>query len=302
MPFHLDPSFIGPIGAPYKLTSKIRRVTASNSGPFTFKGTNSYIIGHGHVAIIDPGPDDPDHIAALLAATNSETITHIFVTHTHLDHSPAAAILAQKTGAPIYAEGPHRAARILQEGEVDMLDRSADKAFQPDITLHHGDRIEGDDWAIEAIATPGHTANHMAFALYGENQLFCGDHVMAWSTSIVAPPDGSMVDYMASLHLLLSRQEQHYFPGHGRDIANAHDVVKGLIEHRQTRENAILRALNQRTMDIPTLVRTIYIDLPEHLVNAAALSVFAHLEDLTTRSLVCATPNLRLTSTYSIKR
>ena len=170
----------------------VRRIMANNPGPFTFKGTVSYIIGHGKVAIVDPGPDDEAHIGALLDAVRNETVTHIFVTHTHRDHSLAVPAIKAATGAMVYAEGPHRAARLLHIGEHNPLDASADRDFRPDVALKDGEVVAGDGWAVEAVATPGHTANHMVYALKEENALFAGDHVMAWATSIVAPPDGAM--------------------------------------------------------------------------------------------------------------
>jgi glyoxylase-like metal-dependent hydrolase (beta-lactamase superfamily II) len=177
----------------------VRRILVDNPGPFTFKGTLSYIVGRGKVAIIDPGPQDAAHQAALLDAVRGETVTHIIITHTHRDHSPGAAAIKAATGAPTYGEGPHRPARPLFTGETSRLDAGGDTAFIPDHRIAHGDVIAGDGWALEAVATPGHTANHMAYALKGTNVLFSGDHVMGWSTSIVAPPDGAMSDYMASL-------------------------------------------------------------------------------------------------------
>ena len=186
----------------------VRRVMANNPGPFTFKGTVSYIIGKGKVAIVDPGPDDPVHVAALLDAVRNETVTHIFVTHTHRDHSPAVPAIKHATGATVYAEGVHRAARPLHIGEMNPLDSAGDRNFVPDVYLKDGEIVEGDGWAVEGVTTPGHTANHMAFAVKGANTLFAGDHVMAWATSIVAPPDGAMSDYMASLRKLAARPEQ----------------------------------------------------------------------------------------------
>src|SRR4051812_15889634 len=192
----------------------VRRLLANNPGPFTFKGTVSYIIGRGRVAIVDPGPDDQAHIDALLRAVSGETVTHIIVTHTHRDHSPAAAAVKAATGAKTYAEGPHRSARPLHIGDVKRGE-GGDKDFVPDVTLKDGEVVGGTDWSLEAITTPGHTANHMAFALRGADLLFSGDHVMAWSSTNVAPPDGAMSDYMASLEKLSRRPEQVYFPDRG---------------------------------------------------------------------------------------
>src|SRR5437764_511963 len=188
----------------------VRRLLANNPSPFTFRGTVSYIVGRGRVAIVDPGPLDEAHIAALLDAVRGETVTHIFVTHTHRDHSPAVPRIKAATGALVLAEGPHRPARALHVGEAPPLDASNDTEFRPDRALADGETVRGDGWTIEAVATPGHTANHMAFALQEKNLVFSGDHVMAWSTPIVAPPDGAMSDYMASLHKLAARPERIY--------------------------------------------------------------------------------------------
>jgi glyoxylase-like metal-dependent hydrolase (beta-lactamase superfamily II) len=264
----------------------VRRVMADNPGPFTFKGTISYIIGRGKVAIVDPGPDDPHHIGALLDAVRNETVTHIFVTHTHRDHSPAVPAIKAATGATVYAEGPHRAARPLHIGEHNPLDSSGDRDFRPDVTLKDGEVVTGDGWSIEAVATPGHTANHMAYAFKDNSVLFSGDHVMGWSTSIVAPPDGAMSDYMASLNKLAKRNEAIYFPGHGPAITDASRFVHYYILHRMAREASILHRLSKGTTDIPTIVRAIYIGIDPRLTGAAGLSVLAHLEDLVTRGVV----------------
>ncbi len=264
----------------------VRRVMADNPGPFTFKGTISYIIGRGRVALVDPGPADPAHIGALLDAVRNETVTHIFVTHAHRDHSPAVPAVKAKTGAVVYAEGPHRAARPLHIGEQKRLDHSGDMDFRPDVALKDGEIVAGDGWTIEAVATPGHTANHMAYAFKEGNTLFCGDHVMAWSTSIVAPPDGAMSDYMASLDKLTKRGESVYFPGHGPAIPDAGRFVAYYILHRRAREASILHRLSKGATDIPTIVRAIYIGLDPRLTGAAGLSVLAHMEDLVTRGLV----------------
>lgn len=264
----------------------VRRVMCNNPGPFTFKGTVSYIIGRGKVAIVDPGPDDPAHIGALLDAVRNETVTHIFVTHTHRDHSPAVPAIKHATGATVYAEGIHRAARPLHIGELNPLDSSGDRDFVPDVYLRDGEVVEGDGWAVEAVTTPGHCANHMAYVLKGENSLFVGDHVMAWATSIVAPPDGAMSDYMASLRKLAARPEQLYFPGHGPVVPEATRFVNYLILHRKAREDSILYRLGKGETDIPTIVRAIYIGLDPRLTGAAGLSVLAHMEELVARGVV----------------
>ena len=209
-----DKRFDLPPGQVEEVAPGIRRLLCNNPGPFTFKGTVSYIVGRGRVAIIDPGPLDDAHAAALLDAVRGETVTHIFVTHTHRDHSPAAARIKAATGAPTLGEGPHRAARPLNIGsDVRPLDSSGDMDFRPDRVLADGDVVDGAGWSLEAITTPGHCANHMAYALKGTDVLFSGDHVMAWSTPVVAPPDGSMSDYMASLDKLVRRNETTYYPG-----------------------------------------------------------------------------------------
>jgi glyoxylase-like metal-dependent hydrolase (beta-lactamase superfamily II) len=264
----------------------VRRVLADNPGPFTFKGTVSYIVGRGRVAIIDPGPLDEAHIAALLDAVRGETVTHVFVTHTHRDHSPAVPRIKAATGAMVLAEGPHRPARPLHVGEAPRLDASNDTDFRPDRALRDGEVIAGPGWTIEAVATPGHTANHMAFAFKEADLLFSGDHVMAWSTPVVAPPDGAMSDYMASLQKLVRRSEPVYLPGHGGAVRDAPRFVAYYIRHRQAREASILHRLAKGEADVPTLVRAIYIGLDPRLVKAAGLSVLAHLEDLVTRGQV----------------
>ncbi len=270
-------------GLAVPLGDQVRRVTAPNANPFTFRGTNSYIVGHGHVAVIDPGPDDAAHIAALLAATAGETIDAILVTHSHRDHSDGVARLKAACGAPVYAGGRHRFARPPRPGESARLDAGTDDRFAPDITLADGGRIEGPDWSLEAIATPGHAANHMAFALEGSGMLFSGDHVMGWSTTVVAPPDGSMADYLRSLEILADRPETIYLPGHGAPIAEAPVFVRALKAHRKLREAAIMARIERGDRSIAAIVAVIYRETPAVLHSAAALSVLAHIEDLVAR-------------------
>ena len=280
----------------------VRRILCNNPGPFTFKGTVSYIVGRGQVAIIDPGPLDETHVATLLDAVRGETVTHIFVTHTHRDHSPAVAPIKAATGALVLAEGPHRPARALHVGEAPRMDASNDTEFRPDRTLADGDVVAGRGWTIEAVATPGHTANHMAFALKEADLLFSGDHVMAWSTPVVAPPDGAMSDYMASLRKLARRSEPIYLPGHGGMVREAPQFVQHYIDHRQGREAAILHRLAKGEADIPTLVRAMYIGLDPRLVHAAGLSVLAHLEDLAARGLVATEGEPSIEGRYRLPR
>ncbi len=263
----------------------MRRLVAPNGGPFTFTGTCSYVVGHGKVVIIDPGPDNPAHIAALLDAVKGETVSHILVTHTHRDHSPAAPALRAATGAPVTGCAPHHPARALALGEVAMLDAANDLAYAPDLVLADGEVLEAAGFELMALATPGHTMNHLCFVLPLENTLFSGDHVMAWSTSIVAPPDGSMAAYMASLDRLRGRAEAIYWPGHGGPVNDPQRFVRGLATHRRQRESSILARLAAGDRRIPQIVAAIYEGLDPRLKGAAGLSVFAHLEDLVARGL-----------------
>ena len=249
----------------------VRRVLCNNPSPFTFTGTVSYIVGKGKVAIIDPGPDDEAHAAALLDAVRGETVTHILVTHTHRDHSPNTARIKAATGATVYAEGPHRASRPRYESEKISSESGADRDFRPDVEVRDGDTIEGSGWALQAVATPGHTANHLAFAWQNRKMLFVGDHVMGWSTSIVAPPDGSMVDYMASLERLTARTRICISRATDRKSRKAPRYVRFLIRHRQAREASILHRLAKGEADIPTMVRAIYIGIDPRLTGGCRL-------------------------------
>jgi glyoxylase-like metal-dependent hydrolase (beta-lactamase superfamily II) len=293
-----DKSFNLTPGKVEEIMPGVRRLLCNNPSPFTFKGTVSYIIGKGKVAIVDPGPDDPAHIAALLDAVRGETVMHIFVTHTHMDHSPAVPAVKAATGAEVLAEGPHRPSRMLNVGEAPRMEGSNDTAFQPDWALADGEVVSGPGFTIEAVATPGHTANHMAFAFKEANILFSGDHVMAWSTPVVAPPDGSMGDYMASLDKLRGRPEQIYFPGHGGAVTNAPRFVAAYILHRKAREAAIVRQLEKGESDIPALVSAIYANLDPRLTRAAGMSVLAHLEDLVARGTIASDGPPSITGRY----
>jgi hydroxyacylglutathione hydrolase len=295
-----DRSFDLKPGVVKEIAPQVRALCAGNSGPFTFEGTVSYIVGRGNVAIIDPGPDNERHIEALLGAVRGETVTHILVTHTHRDHSPAVPAIKAATGAPSYGEGPHRASRPLHIGEINPLDAAGDMDFRPDHALRDGDLVSGSGWTLEAITTPGHCANHMAYALKETHSLFSGDHVMGWSTSIVAPPDGAMSDYMDSLYKIGKRSETVYFPGHGNVIRDATRFVQSYIRHRQGREESILYRLSKGAADIPTMVRAIYIGLDPRLVGAAGLSVLAHLEDLVARGVVQTDGTPSIVGTYRL--
>jgi glyoxylase-like metal-dependent hydrolase (beta-lactamase superfamily II) len=275
----------------------VRRVLAPNPGPFTFTGTCTYIIGRGEVAIIDPGPDNSAHVAALLEATKGERVAHIVITHTHRDHAPASRALQAATGAPIVGCQPYEPRRA--NAEISGLDSAHDADYRPSRILADGETLQGRGFALEAIATPGHASNHLAFALRKENALFSGDHVMGWSTSIVAPPDGSMSDYMASLEKLRPRTEAIYWPGHGGPVREPQRYVRALIHHRHQREAAILTRIKAGDTAIPEMVERIYEGLDARLKGAAALSVLAHLEDLVARGMVRAHGPVRLAAHYT---
>jgi glyoxylase-like metal-dependent hydrolase (beta-lactamase superfamily II) len=292
--FELEP------GRAEQVAPGLRRIVANNPSPFTFKGTVSYIVGREKVAIIDPGPDDPTHIAALLDCVRGETVTHIFVTHTHRDHSPGVPAIKAATGAEVLAEGAHRASRPLHAGEAPRMEAANDTDFRPDRALADGEVVSGSGWTIEAIATPGHTANHMAFALKEANLIFSGDHVMGWSTSIVAPPDGAMSDFMNSLHKLARRSEPVYLPGHGGEVRDAPNFVTAYIRHRHAREASIMHRLAKGAADIPTIVRAVYIGLDPRLSGAAGYSVLAHLEDMTARGEVATDGPPSITGVYRL--
>ncbi|NVP56380.1 MBL fold metallo-hydrolase [Mycoplana rhizolycopersici] len=264
----------------------VQRITVNNPSPFTFHGTNSYIVGGRSVAVIDPGPEDEAHFQALMAALAGREVSHIFVSHTHRDHSPLAGRLKAQTGAVVVAEGPHRAARPLHAGEANPFAESSDMAFEPDIAIGDGEAIDGDGWRLMALHTPGHTTNHAAFALEGTGILFSADHVMAWATSIVAPPDGAMRDYMASLEKLLLRDDRLYLPGHGGPVIEPSAFLRGLRTHRRMRERAVLARIRAGDRLIPEMVKVIYASTDPRLHGAAALSVLAHLEDLVERGEV----------------
>jgi glyoxylase-like metal-dependent hydrolase (beta-lactamase superfamily II) len=250
----------------------LRRVVARNPSPFTFHGTGTFIVGRGRVAIVDPGPDIPEHVDALLAAVSAETVTHLLVTHTHRDHSPACAPVKEATGAPAYAYGAHGAGKIERGVQVE---EGGDMEFRPDETVRHGDVIDGDGFSFECVYTPGHTSNHICFQYREEKVLFCGDHVMGWNTTIISPPDGDMADYLASLELLLARDDAQYWPTHGAAIADPRRHVRALIEHRHARERQVHACLAAGVHRIADMVPMMYCDLPERMFPAAARSVFA---------------------------
>ena len=278
-----------------QLSPLIRRVIANNSSPFTFTGTGTYIIGTGNVAVIDPGPLLDAHVDAILDALGpDEQVSHIVVTHTHLDHSPASKPLQERTKAPIYSFAPPR----VDAFDGPRLEEDADDNFAPDHIVAHGDLIKGDNWTLECVFTPGHMANHMCYALVEEKALFTGDHVMGWSTSVIAPPDGNMNDYMQSLDLLLSRDDDIYWPTHGTSIDDPKAFVRAYIEHRRGREEQIISRLKAGDSDIRQMVETIYADVDKRLHPAAALSVFAHIQDLLTRGEIACDGKPSLDASY----
>ena len=257
-----------------QVSPNVRRLIARNPSPFTYAGTGTYVVGHGRVAVIDPGPDSPEHIENLLAALGSETVSHILITHTHLDHSPGARLLVERTGATTYGFGPH--ARSQRDDGV-KVEEGADFAFTPDERLTDGAVISGPDYEIEAVHTPGHCSNHLCFQLQNDKTLFSGDHVMGWSTSVISPPDGNMADYLRSLALLLERDDERYFPTHGAPITKPKRLVESFIAHRQAREEQILQCLAQGTTTIREMVPKMYVGVNPVLYPAAARSVFAHV-------------------------
>jgi glyoxylase-like metal-dependent hydrolase (beta-lactamase superfamily II) len=299
MALSFDTKFEPAYGEAVEVAPGVRRLTVNNPSPFTFHGTNSYIVGRDTLAIIDPGPEDEAHLRALRHAIAGHPVSHIFVSHTHNDHSPLARRLGRETGALVCAQGPHRPARPLRIGETNPLDASADTAFSPDLALTDGMLMEGDGWAIRAIHTPGHTANHLVFALEGTGILFSADHVMAWATSIVAPPDGAMSDYMASLETMLARGDALYLPGHGGPLQKPRPFVRGLKAHRRMRERAIVERLRAGDRTIGELVAAIYRDTDPRLHGAAGLSVLAHLEDLVARGQARADREVSIDGIFS---
>jgi len=275
-------------GTAQQLEPLVRRVLAPNPSPYTYTGTQTYVVGSGRdVAVIDPGPagtgvaghadtNGQGHVDAILAAVGSARIAAIVCTHTHRDHSPAARPLAELAGAPIIGCAP-----LVLEDDGPRADAAFDPTYRPDRVLADGEILSGDGWTIEAVATPGHTSNHLCLALRESGALFTGDHVMGWSTSVVSPPDGDMAAYMASLQKLYDRrQDRIYYPAHGDPIANPHQFVRGMMGHRRQRERQILRRLDVGDRDIPTMVQHMYKGLDDRLVGAAGRSVLAHLIDL----------------------
>lgn len=297
MAIPFDRNFDAPYEKLVRVSPHIRRLLARNPSPFTFKGTSAAIIGQGKVAVVDPGPDDPEHLAALRAALDGETVTHIFVTHTHRDHSPAARDLKQWSGAPTYGFGPH--GRGKSEHGI-VIEEGGDKDFMPDICVRDGDIVAGTGFTMECVYTPGHTSNHMCYALKEEKALFTGDHIMGWSTTVVAPPDGDMGDYLASLNKLLARDDTIYWPAHGGPVRDPKTFVSAYLAHRMEREGQILAALGAGAVTIPEIVERVYVGLDPRLKPAAGLSVLAHLLLLAKQGLVISSGAGDLTARYGL--
>ncbi len=276
-----------PMGLAIALEPLVTRVLAGNPSPYTYTGTQTYLIGDRDLAVIDPGPDDADHLAALLAAIGGRPVRAILCTHTHRDHSPAAPALQAATGAPIIGCAP-----LALDDAGPRADASFDTGYAPDRVLADGDQVGGQGWTLTAVATPGHTSNHLCFALEERGALFTGDHVMGWSTTVVAPPDGNMAAYMASLDKLMQReQDRVYYPAHGEPVENPRRFVRGLAGHRKQREGQILRLLGEGIGAVPAMVERMYVGLDPRLHGAAARSVLAHLLDLEARGRVAAVGN-----------
>ena len=290
-------------GAVDRVAVGLRRVIARNPSKYTFHGSGTYVVGDGEVAVIDPGPDDDDHLAALLVALGDETVTHILVTHTHRDHSPLARRLAAETGAPIWGCAPHRLhpdwpddpadesevepgvepeiervpASGAESSEPENTERGFDEDHRPDRELFDGDVVEGPDWRLEAVHTPGHTSNHLCFAS-DDGAMFTGDHVMGWSTSVIAPPDGDMGTYLDSLSLLADREDHVYWPTHGPSVTDPQAHVRSFLAHRAEREHAIVQLLETAGPSrVEELVAVLYADVDERLHQPAGRSVHSHL-------------------------
>lgn len=275
-----DPADL-PVGMLMPLSPLVARVLAPNPSPFTYTGTQTYIVGAQDVAVIDPGPDDPAHLAALTAGIAGRRVVAILCTHTHRDHSPAASPLSAATGAPVVGCAP-----LTLDDDGPRADAAFDADYRPDRVLADGETVTGQGWTLAAVATPGHTSNHLCFALRQEKALFSGDHVMGWSTSVISPPDGDMSAYMRSMQLLLGRDDAIYYPAHGEPIENPQRLVRGMMGHRKQREGQILRFL-ERNGDsaIPDMVAEMYKGVDPRLYGAAGRSVLAHLIDLDGRGL-----------------
>jgi len=266
---------------PVSMEPLVRRLLAPNPSPFTYTGTETYIVGRGQVAVIDPGPALDEHLAAILTATEGERVTAILCTHTHRDHSPGSRALQAATGAPIIGCAP-----LTLEDDGPRADAAFDPDYRPDRILEDGDTVSGPGWTLEAMATPGHTSNHLCFALRETKALFSGDHIMGWSTTVVSPPDGDMADYMRSLDKCIGRDDRIYYPAHGDPVTEPQRFVRAVATHRRQRERQILDLLEQESQPIPAMVASMYRGIDPRLHGAAGRSVLAHLIDLEARDRV----------------
>lgn len=284
-------------GARLQLSPRVACVVCENPGPFTFTGTNSFLIGgdDGPLAVIDPGPDDARHLEALLSAIAGRPVSHILLTHTHRDHAPLAPALARATGAPIAAAPPP-----MRETHASGADEGDMAGFAPDLVLGDGDVLPGPDWTMTAVATPGHASNHLCFALAEERALIAGDHVMGWSTTVVAPPDGDMAAYMASLERVIAGAYARLYPAHGAPIDDPAPFLAAYRAHRLDREAQILAALEGGAETIPEIVRRLYAEVDPRLWPAAGLSVFAHLIKLAAEAKVTAQADVALDGRYEL--
>ena len=273
----------------------IRRITANNPSPFTFRGTGTYILGEGNVAVIDPGPDQHEHVKAIVEGLKNETVSHILITHTHNDHSPAAKALKEITGAPTYGFGPHGSGKPALKLTTQA---GGDMDFRPDEKTQDGSVIYGDNWSVSCLHTPGHTSNHICFSWDEEKVLFPGDQVMGWSTSIVSPPDGDMGDYMRSLDKLIVRDDKIYYPAHGPEILEPQKLISAFQDHRREREENILECLKLGNDTIDQMVKTVYQDVSESLHAAAARSLFATVIYLVEQKKVEAIDGLDIDGRY----
>ena len=280
----------------------IRCILAPNPGVMTHWGTNSYIVGEGRVAVIDPGPEDEAHLDAILRATAGEHVTHILITHAHADHSPLARTLAERTEAVVLGFGPPEAGRNatmqgLAKAGLAGGGEGVDSLFRPDIQISDGDVVNGEDWQLEVIHSPGHFAGHLAFRM--DDVVFSGDHVMAWSSSLVSPPDGNVRDFMQTSERLARLGACRFLSGHGPDILAPEERLSWLIKHRQARADAILDALNTSRQSVEKITRKVYTDTPTAMLPAASRNVFAHLIDLVERGWATAHPELGLSARFS---
>lgn len=271
-----------PVGTPERPEPLVTRVLAPNPSPYTFTGTQTYLVGAGaDRAVIDPGPAEAAHLEAILAAAGDAKITAILCTHTHRDHSPAAAPLFEATGAPVMG-----CAKLVIADNGPRADEAFDTTYEPERVMADGEAVSGDGWTLRAIATPGHTSNHLCFALEESGALFTGDHVMGWSTSVIVPPDGDMGDYLASLAKLYEREDAVYYPAHGKPVERPQKLVRSMIGHRRQRERQILKILGEGPYSLPEFIPMMYKGLDPRLEKAAQMSVHAHLIDLERRNVV----------------